>query len=288
MDDRRSVVSSGDRCTPRWCRTIAQRGQHPVTPALSNYRLLRRSPGGKAGGGSCTGPLCGQGQPCDLPPGPEPRPHFLTVGEGREAGVPRADVCRDGAKGGTEAVASAGTGSGACGQPASTPHTAGAEDVANVTCQCHHPAAAPRVSASAPTTAHEMSRPHEISRASRPFQPIVPRASKRAEHLRYQRSSARQPSLSPCGIHPAAPSCGGAVTASRHLSTIFVTPPPAPRVLAASAAPRRAWNHLTSQEMLTTGRAASGVACDLLCPPTDGGPTAPSDIPHPHAAHGTV
>ena len=27
------------------------------------------------------------------------------------------------------------------------------------------------------------------------------------------------------------PSCGGAVTASRHLSNIFVTPPPAPRIL---------------------------------------------------------
>jgi hypothetical protein len=69
----------------------------------------------------------------------------------------------------------------------------------------HHTAAAPRVSSSAPTTAHEMSRPHEISRACHPFQPIVPTASNPAQRWRYQRSRARQPSIPPCGMHLAVP-----------------------------------------------------------------------------------
>src|SRR5215510_14259093 len=62
------------------------------------------------------------------------------------------------------------------------------------------------------------------------------------------------------------PSCGGAVTASRHVSIIFVTPPPAPRCLPESAAPGRAWNHGPAEERgipLTTERPAHGhaVAC---------------------------
>jgi hypothetical protein len=72
------------------------------------------------------------------------------------------------------------------------------------------------------------------------------------------------------------------VTACRHLSTIFVTPPPAPRSLTAIAAPRLAWNPLTAQAMFTAARAASGVARDL--PSHQGGAMAPPDGP-PHAAH---
>jgi len=94
-----------------------------------------------------------------------------------------------------------------------------------------------RVSVSAPATAHKMSRPHEISRASPPSQPIVPRASPRAKQWRYQCSSARQPSLPPWGRRLAVPLCGAAVTAYRHLSNIFVTPPTGPQVLPEIAAP---------------------------------------------------
>jgi sigma54-dependent transcription regulator len=70
----------------------------------------------------------------------------------------------------------------------------------------HHPAAATRVSPLAATTAHEISRPHEISRVFHPFQSLVPTASKPPKRWRYQRSSARQPSMPPCGMRLAIPS----------------------------------------------------------------------------------
>ena len=81
----------------------------------------------------------------------------------------------------------------------------------------------------------------------------------------------------------AAPPC-------RHLDTLklFSSPRP-PRRGSARRAPtsRRAWNHLTTDEMCTACRAASRVARDLLGSPTDEGSRAPSAVPPPGGAHGT-
>jgi hypothetical protein len=81
----------------------------------------------------------------------------------------------------------------------------------------------------------------------------------------------------------AAPPC-------RHLDTVelFSSPRP-PRLGSARRAPtsRRAWNHLTTDEMCTACRAASRVARDLLGSPTDEGSRAPSAVPPPDGAHGT-
>jgi len=80
----------------------------------------------------------------------------------------------------------------------------------------------------------------------------------------------------------AAPPC-------RHLDTVELFSSPLPLHLGSARrlqTSRRAWNPLTTDEICTAGRAASGVARDLPGSPTDEGSLAPSDVTHPCGAHG--
>jgi hypothetical protein len=81
----------------------------------------------------------------------------------------------------------------------------------------------------------------------------------------------------------AAPPC-------RHLDTVELFSSPCPPCLGSARRPptsRRAWNHLTTDEMCTACRATSRVARDLLGSSTDEEAMAPSDVPSPGRAHGT-
>jgi hypothetical protein len=72
--------------------------------ALSNACVLRRSPGKKVGEGSCARPFYGHGRVCNLPPGLESWRHLLTGRGSGVEGAPQAEMRRDRAIGGEEAL----------------------------------------------------------------------------------------------------------------------------------------------------------------------------------------
>src|SRR5262245_23536958 len=86
----------------------------------------------------------------------------------------------------------------------------------------------------------------------------------------------------------AVPSCGGAVTECRHLSTIVVTPPPAPQSFTEIAAAPSCVEPLDrSRDVHRRPGGVSG-GTRLAMPSHQRAPLAPPDGPPLYGAHGTI